>query len=77
MFCLFTIKARTLESGINIGVRLLILGLFSTGYVLIKGAMFINFWIFYSFYSSFVTFFIWLYRGSSNSTVFGTQKKPY
>ena len=37
----------TLDSGINVGVRLLILGLFSSGYVLIKGGTFINFLIFY------------------------------
>ena len=36
----------TLDSGINIGVRLLILGLFSSGYMLIKGGMFVNFFIF-------------------------------
>ena len=37
----------TLDSGINVGVRLLIFGLFSSGYVLIKGGTFINFFIFY------------------------------
>ena len=31
----------TLDSGINVGVRLLIFGLFSSGYVLIKGGTFI------------------------------------
>ena len=36
----------TLDSGINVGVRLLIFGLFSSGYVLIKGGTFINFFIF-------------------------------
>ena len=33
----------TLESGINIQVRLLIFEVFSRGYVLIKGATFIDF----------------------------------
>ena len=46
----------TLDSGINVGVRLLILGLFSSGYVLIKGGMFINFFIF-----NFLTFFFYLF----------------
>ena len=41
----------TLESGVNVGLRLLILGLFSGGYVLIKGAKFINFWNFYFSYN--------------------------
>ena len=40
-------KPLTLDSGINVGVRLLILGLFSSGYVLIKGGTFINFFISY------------------------------
>ena len=39
----------TLDSGINVGVRLLISGLFSSGYVLIEGGTFINFFIFYLF----------------------------
>jgi hypothetical protein len=43
----------TLDSGINVGVCLLIFGLFSSGYVLIKGGTFINFFIFYLF----ITFF--------------------
>ena len=50
-------QSLTLESGINVGVRLIILGLFSRGYVLIRGATFINFWIFYSFLFIFFTFF--------------------
>ena len=37
----------TVDSGINVGVCLLIFGLFSSGYVLIKGGTFINFFIFY------------------------------
>ena len=36
----------TLDSGINVGVRSLILGLCSSGYVLIKGGTIINFFIF-------------------------------
>ena len=48
----------TLDSGINVGVRLLIFGLFSSGYVLIKGGTFINFFfIFLSFKYLFFTFF--------------------
>ena len=46
----------TLGSGINVGVCLLIFGLFSSGYVLIKGGTFINFFIFYLF-NIFLTFF--------------------
>ena len=46
-------EAPTLDSGINVGVRLLILGLFSSGYVLIKGGTFINFFIFLFFEYSF------------------------
>ena len=38
-------SSTTLDSGINVGVRLLILGLFSNGYVLIKGGTIINFFI--------------------------------
>ena len=40
-------KAITLDSRINVGVRLLIFGLFSSGYMLIKRGTFINFFIFY------------------------------
>ena len=40
----------TLDSGINPGVCLLILGLFSSGCMLIKGGMFINFLFFKYFY---------------------------
>ena len=47
---------RTLDSGINVGVRLLILGLFSSGYVLIKGGTFNNFFIFYLFQYCFLSF---------------------
>ena len=47
----------TLDSGINVGVRLLIFGLFSRGYVLIKGGTFINFFNFLSFKYFFFTFF--------------------
>ena len=50
----------TLDSGINVGVRLLILGLFSSGYVLIKGGMFINFFIFHIF-NIFFNFFSFSY----------------
>ena len=39
----FTLILCTLDSEINVGVRLLILWLFSSGYVLIKGGTFINF----------------------------------
>ena len=39
-------KLHSLDSGINVGVRLLIFGLFSNGYVLIKGGTIINFFIF-------------------------------
>ena len=46
----------TLDSGINVGVRLLIFGLFSSGYVLIKGGTFINFLIF-NFFTFFDIFF--------------------
>ena len=45
MYILFLSKS-TLDSVINIGVRLLILGIFSSGYMLIKGGRFINFLIF-------------------------------
>ena len=47
----------TLDSGINVGVRLLIFGIFSSGYVLIKGGTFINLFIFFSFKYFFSTFF--------------------
>ena len=47
----------TLDSGINVGVRLLIFGLFSSGYVLIKGGTFINFFIFLFFKYLFFIFF--------------------
>ena len=47
------------ESRINVRVRLLILGLFSSGYVLIKGGMFINFLNFFKIFS-FTFFFFWL-----------------
>ena len=43
----------TLDSGINVEVRLLILGLFSSGYVLIKGGTFNNFFIFLIFLFTF------------------------
>ena len=46
-FLNFFFAKDTLDSGINVGVRLLIFGIFSSGYVLIKGGMFINFFIFY------------------------------
>ena len=36
----YIIELITLESGINVGLRLLIFELFSRGYVLIKGAVF-------------------------------------
>ena len=49
----------TLESGVNVGLRLLILGLFSRGYVLIKGAKFINFW---NFYFSYIFFPLAIYE---------------
>jgi hypothetical protein len=39
----------TLESGINIGVRLLIFEGFSSGYILIKGGTFIDFLFFKNF----------------------------
>ena len=45
IFCL-----STLDSGINIGVHLLIYGLFSSGYMLIKGGTFIDFFIFFIFF---------------------------
>ena len=48
----------TLDSGINVGVRLLILGLFSSGYVFIKGGKFNNFFIFLIFLFPF--FILWL-----------------
>ena len=44
------------ESRINVRVRLLILGLFSSGYVLIKGGMFINFLTFFIFLIFFTSF---------------------
>ena len=47
----------TPHSGINVGVRSLIFGLFSSGYVLIKGSMFINFFNFFIFSIFFLTFF--------------------
>ena len=47
------------ESRINVRVRLLILGLFSSGYVLIKGGMFINFLNFFKIFS--FTFFFLLF----------------
>ena len=48
----------TLDSGINVGVRLSILGIFSSGYVLIKGGTFINLFIFHllNIYFYFVSF---------------------
>ena len=42
--CTFLFSLLTLESGINIRVRLLIFEGFSRGYVLLKWATFINFW---------------------------------
>ena len=50
-------SSSTLDSGINVGVRLLIFGLFSSGYVLIKGGTFINFLFFYFLNIFFFTFF--------------------
>ena len=50
----------TLDSGINVGVRLLIFGIFSSGYVLIKGGTFINYFIFYIF-NIFLNFFSFSY----------------
>ena len=47
-------KLCTIDSGINVGVRLLIFGFFSSGYVLIKGGMFVNF--FYLFKYCFLSF---------------------
>ena len=55
-----TIVRPTLDSGINVGVRLLIFGLFSSGYVLIKGGTFINFFIFHLF-NIFLNFFSFSY----------------
>ena len=53
-----TLYLLTLDSGINVGVRLLILGIFSSGYVLIKGGTFINLFIFHllNIYFYFVSF---------------------
>ena len=47
----------TLDSGINVGVCLLIFGLSSSGYVLIKGGTFIKFSIFYLLNIFFYFFF--------------------
>ena len=51
------ILVNTRDSGINVGVHLLIFGLFSSGYVLIKGGTFINFFIFYLLNIFFLLFF--------------------
>jgi hypothetical protein len=45
----------TLESGIDVGVRLLIFELFSRATSLLKWAMFINFWIFLVLFFTFFT----------------------
>ena len=51
----------TLESGINVGVCLIIFGLFSSGYVFIKGSIFINFFIFLIFFFSFFPLALYVY----------------
>ena len=55
--CAAMVCNTTLDSGRNVGVRLLIFGLFSSGYVLIKGGKFINLFIFFFFRIFFSTFF--------------------
>mgnify|MGYP001477140763 CR=1 FL=1 len=50
----------TLDYGINVGVRLLIFELFSSGYVLIKGGTFIKFSIFYLLNIFLLLFFLQL-----------------
>ena len=59
----------TLDSGINVGVRLLILGLFSNGYVLIKGGMIINFFIFYFLDIFFACFTLAMYKKINLSVI--------
>ena len=50
----------TLDSGINVGVRLLILGLFSGAIFLLKVATVINFRNFYFFDAFFTSYLFWL-----------------
>ena len=59
----------TLDSGINVGVRLLILGLFSNGYVLIKGGTIINFFIFYFLDIFFACFTLAMYKKINLSVI--------
>ena len=49
----FSLLVNTLESGINIGVRLLIFEVFSRGYVLIKGGYVYLFLIFKKLFKTF------------------------
>ena len=58
----------TIDSGINVGVHILIFGLFSCGYVLIKGGMFSSFFILYL--SNFLLFFPQLCIRKSNYLLF-------
>ena len=60
----------TLESGINIRVRLLISEVFSRGYVLIKGATFIDFWFKKNFLRIFNFLFLWIFIKESNYLLF-------
>ena len=60
----------TLESGINIRVRLLIFEVFSRGYVLIKGGYVYWFLIFKNFLRIFNFLFLWLCIKESNYLLF-------
>ena len=62
-------QAPTLDSGINVGVRLLIIGLFSSGYVLIKGGTFINFFIFCLLNILFTVFLSAMYKKIKMSVI--------
>ena len=57
----------TLDSGINVGVRLLIFGLFSNGYVLIKGGTIINFFYFLDIF--FACFTLAIYKKINLSVI--------
>ena len=56
-------------SGINVGVRLLILGLFSNGYVLIKGGTIITFFISLFFRYFFACFTLAMYKKINLSVI--------
>ena len=62
--------ANTLESGISIRVRLLISEVFSRGYILIKGATFIDFWFKKHFLRIFNFLFLLLCIKESNHLLF-------